>query len=135
MSLVRSDESLKKERKAYEEMAKLKNEAEELKVELLRKETDISALLTRNRALETQLQQLRQERDRLLEVSSDLKIQLHQTESKQLRLNQKSTVTSESRMKSPPPLASTQQRMHWTNEQQKTSKVIDHQISYGDADR
>jgi hypothetical protein len=55
LSLLKSDESMKKEKKAYEEMAKLKNEAEELKVELLRKETDISALLTRNRALETQL--------------------------------------------------------------------------------
>jgi len=52
-SLLRSDDYIKKERKAYEEMAKLKNEAEELKVELLRKETDMSALLTRNRAFET----------------------------------------------------------------------------------
>jgi len=52
-SLLRSDEHIKKERKAYEELAKFKNEAEELKVELLRKETDMSALLTRNRALET----------------------------------------------------------------------------------
>ena len=52
-SLLRSDEHMKKERKAYEEIAKLKNEAEELKVDLLRKETDMSALMTRNRALET----------------------------------------------------------------------------------
>jgi hypothetical protein len=74
VSLLNSDELIKKEKKAYEEMAKLKNEAEELKVELLRKETDMSALLTRNRALETQLVQLRHERDRLIEVSSDLKI-------------------------------------------------------------
>ncbi len=52
-SLLRSDEHMKKDRQAYEEIAKLKNEAEELKVDLLRKETDMSALLTRNRALET----------------------------------------------------------------------------------
>lgn len=62
----------------------LKNESEELKVELLKKDTDISALVTRNRALESQLVQLRQERDRLLDVSSDLKVKLHQAENRQL---------------------------------------------------
>ena len=59
MSLLKSDESQKKEQKAYQEIAKYKNEAEELKIDILGKETDISALITRNRALETQIAQLR----------------------------------------------------------------------------
>jgi hypothetical protein len=84
LSLYKSDEALKKEQKAYQEMAQLKSDAEELKMEVLKKESDISALLTRNRALEAQLITLRQERDRLIDVSSELKIKLHQNESRNI---------------------------------------------------
>lgn len=84
VSLYKSDEQLKKEQKTYHEIAMLKNEAEELKMDVMKKETDISALITRNRSLEAQLVQLRQERDRLLDVSSDLKIKLHHYESRNL---------------------------------------------------
>jgi hypothetical protein len=53
LSLVKSSDNIKKEQQTYQEIAKLKNEAEELKMAILGKETDISALMTRNRALET----------------------------------------------------------------------------------
>lgn len=53
LSLLKSDEHVNKERKAYQEIAQLKNQAEELKMDILRKDTDISALMTRNRSLES----------------------------------------------------------------------------------
>ena len=51
-------------------------------MENMRKDTDISALLTRNGALEAHIVSLRNERDRLLEVSSNLKVQLHASDNR-----------------------------------------------------
>ena len=83
--MLRSSERVKKEEQAYQEVARLENTVEDLKAELSGKEREIAQLMSKNRALDNQINSLRHERDRLLEVSSDLKVQLSQSEKKKLQ--------------------------------------------------
>ena len=82
--MLRSSERIKKEEQQYQEISKLENLVEDLKAELSSKERELSAVLSKNRGFENQVNTLRHERDRLLEVSSDLKVQLSQTEKRKL---------------------------------------------------
>ena len=82
--MLRSSERIKKEEQQYQEISKLENLVEDLKAELSSKERELSAVLSKNRGLENQVNTLRHERDTLLEVSSDLKVQLSQTEKRKL---------------------------------------------------
>ena len=83
--MLRSSDRVKKEEQAYQEVARLENTVEDQKAELSSREREIAQLMSKNRQLGNQVSSLRHERDRLLEVSSDLKVQLSQSEKKKLQ--------------------------------------------------
>ena len=85
--MLRSDERAKKEESVYQEVAKLQNLAEDLKAEKLATERENTKLMAKIRQLETQIDVLTQERDRLIEISSNLKVQVAQSEKRQLMLS------------------------------------------------
>lgn len=73
--LVRSsDGRAKKEQVTFQEIAKLENQVEDLKSEKASSERDNTKLLSKIRQMDGQITSLKQERERLLEVSSDLKV-------------------------------------------------------------
>ena len=72
--MLRSDDRAKKEEAVYQEISKLQNQLEDVKAEKLALERENVRVLARLRQLETQLSQITQERDRLIEISSDLKV-------------------------------------------------------------
>lgn len=78
--LLRSDERGKKEEVTFHEIAKLENQVEDLKSEKAHSERENAKLLAKIRQMDAQLVSIKQERDRLLELSSDLKIQIAQSE-------------------------------------------------------
>ena len=82
--MLRSSERIKKEEQMYQEISKLENLVEDLRAELASKERDLSSFMSKNRGLENQISALKHERDRLLEVSSDLKVQLSHVEKRKL---------------------------------------------------
>ena len=77
-----SDDRNKKEEATYQEIAKLENEVEDLKSERASSERENTKMQAKIRQMETQILSIKQERDRLLAISSDLKIQLNQSEKK-----------------------------------------------------
>jgi len=68
----------------YQEIASREDEIEDIRSQLLKKEAECAQLVSRNRSLESQVRGLKSERDRLLEVSQDLKVQINQSEKKQM---------------------------------------------------
>ena len=82
--MLRSDDRAKKEEAVYQEISKLQNQLEDVKAEKLALERENVRVLARLRQLETQLSQITQERDRLIEISSDLKVQVAQSEKRSL---------------------------------------------------
>jgi len=91
--MLRSDERAKKEEAVFAEMAKLESKLEDLKAEKMAFERENAKLQARVRQLETQIETTKQERDRLLEISSDLKVQVTQSEKR--KYMQGSAVTSQ----------------------------------------
>ena len=65
---------------SFQEIAKLENQVEDLKSDKASSERENSKLLAKIRQMDAQLVSIKQERDRLLDVSSDLKIQLAQSD-------------------------------------------------------
>ena len=64
--MLRSEDRVKKEEQAYQEVARLENTVEDLKAELSAREREIAQLMSKNRQLDNQINSLRHERERLL---------------------------------------------------------------------
>ena len=95
--MLRSDERAKRQEAPYQEISKLENRMEDLKAEKMELERDNSKLLSKIRQLDAQLITVKQERDRLLEISSDLKVQVTQSEKRKFIMSNYSQAQSERR--------------------------------------
>ena len=80
--MLRTGDQGKKEEATYQEIAKLENQVEDLKSDRASSERENTKLQAKIRQMESQILSIKQERDRLLTISSDLKIQLNQSEKK-----------------------------------------------------
>ena len=75
-----SDGNANKDFAQFQEVAKLENSIEDLKSEKANSERENTKLLAKIRIMDGQITSLKKERERLLEISSDLKVQVSLSE-------------------------------------------------------
>ena len=137
--MLRTDDRGKKEEATYQEIAKLENQVEDLKSDRASSERENTKLQAKIRQMEAQILSIKQERDRLLNISSELKIQLNQSEKKKfMPLSSKAQtdggygMISDEEGKRMPSEADIENYLSRSTQQEKRRAKIGGVMSYGD---